>query len=238
MGYVGFYDRTIVVVYRGTTNFKNLLVDLDFGKSQPWGDQPGEVHSGFLKSHRNLWSGVLQNIIKAKSRCPKCNRVLFTGHSLGAAITTLASVELARNPIGLSIQALTLGSPRVGNQKFVDYASRMVPNAIRWVHTTDPVAHVPPRSVFKYAHRAREVWQSAASTYRLCSQTNGEDSSCSDSVPFYDLHDLDTHSVYGGVDLHSGGCATFAKRSETDALTLNKLIEMANTDSFQQATQD
>lgn len=49
----------------------------------------------------------------------RCTNVVFTAHSLGAAIATLASMDL-RGPNTIHVDAVwTYGSPRVGNAEFV-----------------------------------------------------------------------------------------------------------------------
>ena len=228
MGYVGYYDQTIYVVFRGTTNLKNVLVDVQFVKSQVWPDKSNvKVHAGFGKSWQALSTGILHLIETARSRCTNCNRVMFTGHSLGGAIATIAATDYARNkPSGIAIQSLTLGSPRVGNEEFADYATRMVPNSIRWTHSNDPVPHLPLH-IMGFDHRPREVWQRSASNFKVCSQTNGEDSSCANSVSGFSLDAIEKHSSYGGIDLHSGTCETFKRVSAED---LQELIQAANLD--------
>lgn len=209
---------------------KNILLDASILKEAVWPDQPkAKVHSGFRKGWLHLAPGISDSISQAQSRCPGCRRIFFTGHSLGAAIATLASIDYARSDSGLPVVSLTLGSPRVGNSDFSDYAIRMVPNTIRWTHTIDPVVHLPPK-LLGWRHKTREVWQNAQTSYRLCSQTNPEDSSCADSVLPIGLNAISEHSNYGGTPLSSGTCDTFAKRSDFTDEELYALIAAANSD--------
>jgi len=232
MGYVGYTGDTVYAVFRGTTNLKNVLVDLTIKKDEVWSDQPdAKVHKGFGKSWKSLSSGILSAIDTARSRCSSCNRVFFAGHSLGGAIATIAAVDYARRkPSGMSVQSLTLGSPRVGNEDFAEYAARMVPNSIRWTNSNDPVPHLP-LSVMGFDHRPREVWQ-RSSTYQLCSQTNGEDSNCANSVSGFSINSLEKHSEYGGIDLHDGTCETFSgsRRNSLSQQDIQALIDTANLD--------
>ncbi|GLC58164.1 hypothetical protein PLESTB_001325800 [Pleodorina starrii] len=74
-------------------------------------------------------------------------RVIFTGHSLGGAMATLAAYDLAaRKTDGFfsgDVQLYTFGSPRVGNQAFMEAFNNMVPNAWRFTNTDDIVPRVP-----------------------------------------------------------------------------------------------
>lgn len=42
--------------------------------------------------------------------------VLFTGHSLGGALATLATLDLKRRHPGTKVTMYNYGSPRVGNR--------------------------------------------------------------------------------------------------------------------------
>lgn len=232
MGYVGYASNTIYVVFRGTTNLKNVLVDISFSKDRVWSDQSdAKVHSGFGKSWKALSGQILDSINTARSRCSSCTRVFFIGHSLGGAIATIAAVDYARQkPSSVSVQSLTLGSPRVGNDDFAEYAARMVPNSVRWTNGNDPVPHLPLH-IMGFDHRPREVWQ-RSSDYKLCSQTNGEDSNCANSVSGFSLSALDKHSAYGDLDLHDGTCETFSgsKRGSMSQEDIQAIIDAANLD--------
>ena len=51
-------------------------------------------------------------------------KVTLTGHSLGGAIAIVATAHLAANlPTSIGLRTITYGSPRVGNQAFVDYVN-------------------------------------------------------------------------------------------------------------------
>jgi predicted lipase len=76
---------------------------------------------------------------------PARGRVMMTGHSLGAAIATLAATR--RPPA----QLFTFGSPRVGDREFATSAAVVnVPHA-RYVDCADLVARVPPEAL-GYVH--------------------------------------------------------------------------------------
>lgn len=215
LAYVGHDGSTIYVVFRGTTNLKNVLVDLAIFKKPVWSDLPDvKVHSGFRNAWLNLGPNVMLSIRTATLKCPTCKHVTFTGHSLGAAIATIAATEYARSGPSLAFDLFTLGSPRVGNSEFSAYATKMVTNNVRWTHTNDPIVHLPMK-ILGFQHRVREIWENGNNTnYKMCSTTNSEDPTCANSVIGVDFNMLRSHSTYGGLYLHSGTCDTFTRSIE------------------------
>ncbi|MGW8257986.1 MAG: lipase family protein, partial [Thermoguttaceae bacterium] len=124
----------------------NCLTDLDtFLVSEP--SYPGRVHSGFADAVDEVFPSVL-SLLPASSGCKS---LWITGHSLGGAMATLASVRLA--DAGYSIGGVyTYGSPRVGDRVFRD--SYHWPN-YRFVCGNDLVPHLPFRWCYKHVGRLR-----------------------------------------------------------------------------------
>jgi len=207
-GYAGYYadDETIVVAIRGTDNIAGWIADADFEKVA-YNNVPGAlVHQGFYDDWNTYGSeamGIVKNI--SMNLCPQCNSIIVTGHSLGAALATLASIDL--QAIYNSTHSLVLydyGSPRVGNQAFASFAdSTLRYNTYRVVNKRDLVTKIPWRSM-DYYHLAEEMWWDG-SQWHYCDMS-GEDPSCSDSQIVGDPLD---HAVYMGIDVVDGvihGC--------------------------------
>merc|ERR1719336_1111833 len=71
------------------------------------------VHTGFADAYLELRVPIFRAVRKLE-----CHRLVFAGHSLGAAIVTLASFE-ARAGFDIMVDKVwTFGKPRVGNAKF------------------------------------------------------------------------------------------------------------------------
>ncbi|MGV9709517.1 lipase family protein [Gordonia sp. NPDC003424] len=88
-----------------------------------------------------------------------------TGHSLGGAMAALMAVMLATEPEYVSRFAdafrgtYTFGQPMVGEPDFatVCRADEFLQNrTIRYVYSRDPVPHLPPTTVGKFAHFGQE----------------------------------------------------------------------------------
>jgi hypothetical protein len=130
-------SRTAVVAFRGTEqeDFTDMAHNLETF-SRPW-PQGGKVHEGFKEYLDLIWPELDRWLQEHPGR------LLFTGHSLGAALGTLAAS--LRKPAKLA----TFGSPRVGNSDFVNTLSGF--DISRYVDCCDLVTRLPPSS-FGLAH--------------------------------------------------------------------------------------
>jgi len=131
-------NKLAVLSFRGTDKDdpSDLGDDLDI-RPQPW-KGGGSVHSGFDRALQEVWPGV-----EAALQAINEYQFLFTGHSLGAAMATLASS--LQKPASL----YTIGSPRVGDQAFTNGLLDL--DNHRYVDCCDLVTQVPPKA-FGYAH--------------------------------------------------------------------------------------
>jgi hypothetical protein len=99
----------------------------------------GRVHSGFKAALDGVWDEIVPEIKRLENRGIP---IWVTGHSLGAALATLAADRLQR------VQGLyTFGSPRVGDQEFQE---RFRPKAFRVVNGKDIVAGIPPATPYRH----------------------------------------------------------------------------------------
>ena len=115
-------------------NWADLLTDANFLPDKI--DEGVFAHAGFVRAFRSI-EGELENAIQS---VPNDTPLWFTGHSLGAAITSLAAYKYRNRPGAL----YTSGSPRVGNDRFADTLLRQMPAVYRFVHNRDFVTTVPP----------------------------------------------------------------------------------------------
>jgi len=139
-GFVARGTNYAVVSFRGTEpdDFADLKSDLDvLPVDFPAG---GSVHRGFQTALRKVWADV-EEVLDGLGDLP----VWFTGHSLGAALATVAAAHRANLA---STRLVTFGSPRVGDQDFV----RLLENVpvFRYVDGADIVTMVPPRMVYRH----------------------------------------------------------------------------------------
>ena len=131
-------NKLAVLAFRGTDKDDPTDLSDDFNAlPQPW-PAGGNVHSGFAKALLDVWQAV-----DAALQLIGDYELLFTGHSLGAAMATLASS--LRTPKSL----YTFGSPRAGDAGFVILLKGL--DNHRYVDCCDLVARLPPEAMH-YAH--------------------------------------------------------------------------------------
>lgn len=132
-----------VVAFRGTDKDDptDLCDDIDV-RLVPWG-KGARVHSGFA----DALAEVLTDLEPAVQGAP--NRLVFTGHSLGAAMATL--LASLRKPDAL----YTFGSPMVGDAAFVAMLGDVEHH--RYVDCCDVVTRVPPAQL-GYQHHATPIY--------------------------------------------------------------------------------
>jgi triacylglycerol lipase len=130
--YVLSNKNEMVIAFRGTepTQMSDLAADLNAIPDR--GKVGGFVHDGFQTEVDKVWEKLTLAIKKKPA-----NRPLFiTGHSLGAAMATIAASRISKEVDCL----YTYGSPRVGSKKFVE---KINVNHFRHVNNNDAVTGVP-----------------------------------------------------------------------------------------------
>ncbi|CAJ0587658.1 unnamed protein product, partial [Mesorhabditis spiculigera] len=217
-GYIVKSDvlRQIIVVFRGTkTDVQLILEGWSTLKPQQEYYGMGLVNSYFAKASDLLFDPVYQALADPQW---KSYNVVFTGHSLGAALATLAAARTAAQGLRTSqqIKMYTFGEPRVGNVQFAASFNNLVPEAFRVIFRSDIVPHLPgcnkdyingtddddsqpcnPRNLMRGYHHQMEIWYPDCMTpgcqYKICAGTpTGEDFACSDQLKF----DMNNVSLY------------------------------------------
>jgi triacylglycerol lipase len=137
-----------VVVFRGTHNLQDVLTDVNVEQAPMDSIPSTRVHAGFLEAFESIWSSIRPEIVD--TTCP----IFFTGHSLGAALATLA---LAAAP-GRNRMLYTFGSPRVGDPAFAKSLKGACIHRV--VNHKDIVPAAPPDPVpdgARYEHVGTEI---------------------------------------------------------------------------------
>lgn len=122
-------SKEYVLSFRGTevTEPSDVLADLKVRKNAE--ASLGLVHRGFKKEIDKLWSLII-------NASADIDRLSVTGHSLGAAMATIAASRIQSK-----VEALvTFGSPRVGTKEFVN---NLAVTHYRVQNNCDDVTKVP-----------------------------------------------------------------------------------------------
>jgi triacylglycerol lipase len=146
-GFIATNDDSILIAFRGTEKVSDWVTDLQVSLA---GGPFGKIHEGFLAALYSVLWDLIESIDRFRNGADP-QPLWFTGHSLGAAIATVAVAkfrEMDRPVRGL----YTFGSPRVGNRQFeqsfnADFKHR----TFRLVHGNDVISRIPTRSM-GYSH--------------------------------------------------------------------------------------
>ena len=179
--FVANHDDFAIVAFRGTeirkregrSDVQNIIPDLKADADVVLIDsgQGGKVHRGFKNGLDEVWEK--EDLLNYITGLDKSNhRIWFTGHSLGAALATLAADRYGH------VQGLyTFGSPRVGD---IDFKNDFHISAYRFVNNNDIVTRVPPSGIYhhvgdlKYIDSKGDIHDNASRWERLTDGIRGE----------------------------------------------------------------
>ena len=145
--FVASNSHCVIVAFRGSelrkrpgeNDLSNVFADwlANFQFVPVDWDQGGKVHKGFKVALDEVWDELSRYLVSLKN--PR-RTVWITGHSMGAAVATLAADRYG------NVQGLyTFGSPRVGD---VDFKNDYFVDTYRFVNNRDIVTKVPPQGVY------------------------------------------------------------------------------------------
>ncbi|CBZ56381.1 putative lipase domain-containing protein [Neospora caninum Liverpool] len=134
--------KTVLILIRGTqTQFEwalNAQYELTFGWNDMW---DGKVESGFSRVFAAI-SPAIQVYLGELKRRGNIDRILVSGHSLGAAVSCLLSYSLSIS--FANVEAILFAPPRSGDDLFMKAWGRRV-NGRAVKFSLDPVIEVPCR---------------------------------------------------------------------------------------------
>lgn len=132
-----------ILAFRGTKGLEGWISNLDLFQVE-W-ENGGLVHRGFQKDFMEIW-GDVENALKSTEP-----PYLFTGHSLGGALATLAASLFPPDAL------YTFGSPKVGDMRFVQNLSGFP--IYRVVNGKDLVPTLPPSRIpFDFSHAGEGIY--------------------------------------------------------------------------------
>ncbi|KAH3853204.1 uncharacterized protein LOC127875192 [Dreissena polymorpha] len=235
--------RTILVGYRGTTQFMQLTEQAFSGKSADtdWvlTHEDGKIHRYFNFAFNRLYDPCIQESVKKLATEYKTYEIVVTGHSLGGAMASLTAYSLVQKGVVAKerMSLYTFGMPRVGDTRYAFNHDNKVPNSWRIIHWRDMVARIPPKILGYYHHKMAVLYPENmplnSNNYTIC--TDNENSTCSLSITM----NLEQHSSYFGINLGDYCQTTLKYKRETDeprfpeghcqVITLKGAGEMLNT---------
>jgi triacylglycerol lipase len=143
--FVSVTQEAVIVCFRGTEPDRpqDWITDLDFDLTD--GPLGGRVHEGFYDALSCVWHSLDQEVHRLQS--DRRRKLWVTGHSLGAALATLAVARWRERDLPVT-GLYTFGQPRTGDHTFArsfDFVFR--PHTFRMVNDLDIVTRTPPRAL-------------------------------------------------------------------------------------------
>ncbi len=139
VGFVARRGHAAFVVFRGTKTAKEWINNFNTKFRECFVPGFGNVHEGFLGTYLTLRESLAEGLRSLNAR-----HYFVAGHSLGAAFGTFALLDMAVN-LKKNVKALyTFGSPRMGDNSFVErFNEEFGVRSFRVVNTSDIVPSIP-----------------------------------------------------------------------------------------------
>jgi len=128
-----------VVAFRGSEAISDWLANLNM-IPVPWG--PGWVHWGFLSQFQDQQADLdaqLDSLTRGG-----VNDILITGHSLGGALSWLATYYIKNRYPSANVEIISFAAPSATSHGFLDWIYERVPHRNHIVNGMDTVTCVPP----------------------------------------------------------------------------------------------
>lgn len=130
--------ESLVVAFAGTETSADVKADASIGDVEVPGEwtagRKARAHAGFVRMYADLRTHVRQRVQQSGA-----SEVVFTGHSLGGALATLAGLDNNTK----KVTVVTFGAPPVGDSNFARAFDASVPTCVRVVNPYDPVTTLP-----------------------------------------------------------------------------------------------
>lgn len=201
------------MAFQGSDSLRDYLLDVTFALVPCDFADGCYAHQGFLISWAAIQNVTITAVEEALAANPTYSLVA-TGHSLGAALATLAGATL--RDLGYAVDIYTYGLPRVGNDVFADYVTAQPGADYRVTHLDDPVPKLPPIWL-GYRHTSPEYWLSTGNSSTAVYNTTeievcvgNANVSCNAGTGGFDI---DAHNTYfGPIQVCSADPLGFKKR--------------------------
>ena len=144
-GYLIHKNNTQYFIFRGTGNVLDVISDLDFIQV-PFESFPNvKVHRGFYMQFLSIKDSLIKDLDPTK-------KIVFTAHSLGSSVATLAAVYFGNLYKDADITLITFACPKTGNHAFAQLFHKTVnlQKTYRFVTEKDAVPLVA--AMYDYVH--------------------------------------------------------------------------------------
>jgi triacylglycerol lipase len=164
-GFVLTSERASILAFRGSGSAEDWVSDFIAQQTtyRPVKNS-GLTHKGFT----DIYMSAREQIFEIINQLSPDKPLFITGHSLGGALATLASLDLASNSEFSAPIVYTFGAPRVGDPKFASSYNAVIATHWRFQNEFDIVPHLPTlvyqapktKQTYYYMHVKGEVQRS------------------------------------------------------------------------------
>ncbi|KAI6227133.1 Lipase-3 domain-containing protein [Aphelenchoides besseyi] len=135
-------QKQLLIVFRGTVGDAQLITEFLSLFTLPYEDF-GSVNAYFHDAFITIWP-LIASVLDDEQT--KDYSVVFSGFSLGAALSTIAALKTVKegHRSNEQIYLMTFGEPRVGDGKFAKNVDRNLKYVFRVVNRADLIPHLPP----------------------------------------------------------------------------------------------
>lgn len=145
-GFTIWNDKTIYVSYRGTCDIMDVFDNIDIRPTRIYKNI--KVHKGFFDQFSSIEEAITRDIKRISKEYP-IERIVFTGHSLGGSLSSIASPYYGQMfKDRFKIVAHTLGTAPCGNIDFINWFSSNVDENVRLEAEGDIVPYIPVHDNF------------------------------------------------------------------------------------------
>jgi predicted lipase len=180
--------KAIVVSFRGTYSWRDITTNLlVYQSTADWKSKlqdflpennlvPSElrVHAGFELQYVRLRPKIMNATSSLATQYPDY-QILFTGHSLGGSLATLAAVDF-HDSYGFAdrISLYTFGVPRLGDSNWARYVNKLpfAQRMYRFHRKGDPVIRLPFQFM-GYEHSLQQYTILDDGSFLKCENENG-----------------------------------------------------------------
>lgn len=154
-----FNKKNILCAFRGTENARDWLTDANIIRVRM--DLEGVednkrplVHWGMLRQFRSVEDKITEYIDEQTKENSEIDTIIYTGHSLGGALATIATVNYGHKYKNLNHKCVSFGAPRCGNTSFKNYFNNVCDFSKRYVNYFDPIPSTP--FSLRYTHVCKQ----------------------------------------------------------------------------------
>ena len=113
-GFIASNDTTVVVAFRGTNSFRNIITDLLFKRKKIISSAQEYAHGGFVTALNSVYQSINTSIAQDLGN----KKLIITGHSLGGALASLLTFRLSKEYRDSQPVLYVYGCPPVGDKSF------------------------------------------------------------------------------------------------------------------------